>query len=221
MSINDTTSPIMNTNTNIDLKYQDINIGLGINGTSNNNYSVGTTAGSNTALLAPNQFMFKDSDRYSGNPYSKNYTKDQYFLGNWGESTNVSKSFFSFQNFKNIDSRLRLEVYRQTNKRIKSFAQDKLGEHMVQVYKVYANPEATDIIKEVTKLNGILINFLLPSLVASVYEYYDNLIDLQNPNGTNFMTPMNTSIRGTKNLRSNADILFGNNWHDTVQQQKQ
>lgn len=142
-----------------------------------------------------------------------NKTQDVYYLNRYSESNPVSEIYFSFKNIQMVDARIRLNVYKATNKRIAPLGQQKLSENMLEVYKVYGNPMAVDPTAEVVKLNKIVVDSLTPQLISSVIDYYYNLIDLDNPNGVDFLsTPINMSQKGTKNMRSNADVLFGDVW---------
>ena len=135
---------------------------------------------------------------------------EQYLLKGFNEPNKLTGLLFSSENLVNVSNQLVYGVYLQTNKRIKSPDLLKVGEHLRNVFIEYSKYNPNNIFNEIKKLNDICIARLLPYLVSDTKEYFDNLIDLENPNGIfNLERPQNVSTIGTKKLKSNSDILLG------------
>ena len=139
---------------------------------------------------------------------------EQYLLKGFKESNKLTSLLFSSENLQNIANQLIYNVFLETNKRIKSPSLLKIGEHLRNIYVEYSKYNSSDLFNEIKRLNEICIARLLPYLISDTKEYFDNLIDLENPNGIfNLERPQNVSTIGTKNIKSNADILLGEDFY--------
>lgn len=131
------------------------------------------------------------------------------------EETQLSILFFSEQNIKNISNRIRLIVFQKTGKKIADLNRISLLEKMREVYLNFKkwNPDwgYDGNLKETKRLSNIVIDSLSVNLISRVLEYFDNLVDLDNPNSVNLI-PQNVSNKKEIPLRSQAEILFGDEW---------
>lgn len=137
---------------------------------------------------------------------------EKYYLRYFEESSELSRLFYSPENLDNLSNILRFEVYKQTQIKIAPVNKTKLMENMTNVYINYAqnSQDPQQIARQLKKLNDRVIYELKTVLISNVRDHYDNLQDLDNPNGVYFApAPINVSKRKSSGNRGQAEILFG------------
>ena len=139
---------------------------------------------------------------------------EKYLIKGFQESNTFTRLIFSEENLKNVANQLVYFNYLETNKTIKTPDLMKVGEHLRNIYLQYGQYTSDKNIKdEIKRLNDATIASLMPFIISDTREYYDNLIDYDNPNGVYIPpTPVNTSIKGTKISRGPSDILMGDDF---------
>jgi hypothetical protein len=116
--------------------------------------------------------------------------------------------YFSKENTDRISNIIRHRVFKNTGYKIGPVNRAKLVELMSYIYKDF---RIADDKCEIDRLSYVVINKLTQNLSVSVLDYFENLRDLDNPNGEEFLDPPLSTSRIIQN-RGNADILFGDLW---------
>ena len=96
--------------------------------------------------------------------------------GNWNETV-LSKTFFSPENLKVIQSTIKKEVYVQSGDKkwvIDDQSVDELQIIMRSLFLQYAKNLSTNIPGQITELNRLVINWCVPRIISEVgmYQYY-------------------------------------------------
>lgn len=96
--------------------------------------------------------------------------------GNWAE-TELSRTFFSRDNLKVLQSAIKSEVYNQSGEKrwvIDDQSADELQIVMRSMYLQYAKNLSTNIPGQVRELNRLVINWCVPRILSEVgmYQYY-------------------------------------------------
>lgn len=140
----------------------------------------------------------------------KNYASKA--LAGIQEVSPFSTLFFSLQNIQELQRLLRYNVYVNTNKKhiIGNQDETELVIIMRGIYLQYSKtPENYSLYKkEIERLNGLVITYLLPDLISNIEQYLGYIRD-----STQNYIPMdrgvNPSIKGERTLRSVSDVLVG------------
>lgn len=130
--------------------------------------------------------------------------------------------YFSKRNIENLQNIIRFIVHRELSVIIDRQSNRELLVVMRSIFEQYSrHPPYLDeskgdnynmkivekTIREVERLNDIVINEVVPKVVSMVLQFFGYLEDV---NGRRFMeNPENVNIRGERNLRSVTDVLVG------------
>jgi hypothetical protein len=127
------------------------------------------------------------------------YAKDA--LHGIQETSMLSDLFFSDRNMKHIQNAIRKGVYDMSNQRyvISEQNYDHLFVIMRSVYLQYCahTNDPSKITREISKLNNITVQMILPKLYSDVEQYQVFLKDQSNAYDIQ-ERPKNTSIAGSK-----------------------
>lgn len=141
---------------------------------------------------------------FPGFEYQRN-TEQQFqqdmLRGNWEESA-VSRAFFSAQNVKSIQNRIRREVYQKSKSKgyiIDDQSVDELKIIMRAIYLQYGRNLPTNIAQQVDELNQRVAEWSVPHILSAVDHYFYYLDDISHL-PTPMPQPMNVSRAGTKSL---------------------
>lgn len=144
------------------------------------------------------------------------------FKNLYGE-TLLTKLFFSRQNIHNIQSILKLLVYKETREVIDRQSNSELLIVMRSVFLEYsAHPPLIDesmsdkrkaqlynmYTKEVTRLNEIVVNAIVPKLVSQMLQYLGYLKDASEQ-PYQMELPKSNSITGERRYRSATQVFIG------------
>lgn len=130
--------------------------------------------------------------------------------------------YFSKRNINNLQNIIRFIVHRELAVVIDRQSNRELLVVMRSIFEQYSrHPPYLDetkseeynrevvqkTIREVDRLNDIVVNEIVPKVVSMVLQFFGYLEDV---NGRRFMEkPENVNIRGERNLRSTTDVLVG------------
>lgn len=132
-----------------------------------------------------------------GNDFSRTAT-----LGEW-EETPVSKVFFSKINMDALQIGIRTRINRQTGVDIGRQSDPELKAYMRWAYmeKIGRHDgKLEEIVNEVKRLNGIILDRVVPSILNSIRYHNSYLEDLKRSPAV-IDHPETTSVRGTKQIR--------------------
>lgn len=142
--------------------------------------------------------VYKDSS-FSYNPsFNKsqnlnNYKSDKYYCnGKAGlaskmsniQETKVSKEFFSKENLKRIQKKIRREIYNRTDgKYVLEVDQDELDLQIVmqKILDEYTLNRDDKIVRQVKKLNEYTIDYIVPDMITNIKQFYGYMKEINNP----------------------------------------
>jgi hypothetical protein len=144
------------------------------------------------------------------------------FKNLYGE-TLLTFLFFSSQNVDNIQKLVRMVVFKETQLVLDNQSTNELLIVMRSIFLEYSahppliDPEMSSETKqqlyvmytqEVSRLNEIVINAIVPKIISQLQQYLDYLRDASTqPYQTD--TPQNVSIAGERQYRSVTQVLTG------------
>jgi len=168
-------------------------------------------------LQSPGKYNFTSDDALLRESNTNSMFKNLY-----GE-TLLTFLFFSSKNVENIQKLIRMTVHKYTNRVIDNQSNTELLVIMRSIFLAYSqhpkliSEDMTDkekselfklYTKEVDRLNLLVIDSTVPLIVSQLQQYLSYLEDASTP--LKIMDkPLNTSVTGTKNYRSQTQVLFG------------
>jgi hypothetical protein len=150
--------------------------------------------------------------------YDTKCSKDSYRNSNAYSSIQernvVNDLYFSTNNIQQVQNMIRYVVHKHANYIIGNQSEAELLIVMRAIYLQYAtNPIITDTIKqkkiiqeEIERLNNIVVNDIVPSIVSNTQQYLHYIEDISKI-ATPHARSKNTSVTGTKKFRDIADIF--------------
>lgn len=168
-------------------------------------------------LISPGKYNFTENDQELAGSNTSSMFKNLY-----GE-TLLTFLFFSSENVNNIQKLIRMLVYKETQKVVDNQSDTELlvimrsiflsySEHPKLIDETMSQKEKDDLIRlytaEVHRLNQLVIDTCVPNIVSQLQQYLIYLYDSSNP--LKIMDkPISTSVSGTKNYRSQTQVLLG------------
>ena len=168
-------------------------------------------------LSAPGNYNFTSDDKMLSGSNTRHLLKNLY-----GE-TPLTFLFFSKDNINNIQNVIRMLVYKQMNYMIDNQSIIDLEIIMRSIFLAYSEhpllidekmPEAQKkallvlYTKEVTRLNDIVINEIVPKICSQLQQYLSYLKDSSTPIQP-IPRSLNVSNAGTRTYRSITSTLLG------------
>lgn len=170
-----------------------------------------------TELKSPGKYNVTIDDT----SVAKNNTR--FMFKNLYTETLLTQMFFSEQNIKNIQNILRLLTFKETNYVISDQSVTELLIIMRSIFLEYsAHPPLLDkqmskadkdkvlmmYRDEVSRLNDIVINYVVPKVVSQIQQYISYLEDASSQ-PYQMDLPKNVSSTGTRDYRSITSVLTG------------
>lgn len=170
-------------------------------------------------LESPGSYLLNPEDKYD-------YKNVNSMFKNIHGETLLNSLFFSDRNIKQIQNAIRYLVYKYTEQSIDEQSKTDLLIIMRSIYLEYLNqpPQYSDDMDESTKqlvlkqtrdeisrLNNIVVNEVVPRVVSELQQYLDYLRDASAPYSGDLMDvkPESVSIKGQRNYRSATSVYFG------------
>lgn len=169
------------------------------------------------AMSSPGRYNFTENDTALSGSNTRHLFKNLY-----GE-TPLTFLFFSDTNVQNIQNVIKLIVHRETGQVVDDQSVTELLVIMRSIFLEYsAHPPLLDdkmsaekrnaVLQqyktEVSRLNDIVVNHVVPKVVSQLQQYLDYLRDAtQQPYQMD--TPKNSSISGERQYRSITQVLLG------------
>lgn len=170
-------------------------------------------------LESPGSFNLTPTDKYS-------YNNVHSMFKNIHGETLLNSLFFSDKNIQQIQNSIRFLVHKYTDQTIDEQSKTDLLVIMRSIYLEYLNqpPELSDkldektraiVLKqtrdEISRLNNIVVNEIVPKIVSQLQQYLDYLRDASAPYSGDLLDvkPTSVSIKGQKNYRSATSVYFG------------
>jgi hypothetical protein len=168
-------------------------------------------------LTSPGKYNFTVDDKTL-----KGSNTNSVFKNLYGE-TLLTFLFFSQKNIDNIQKLIRMLVYKHTKEVIDDQSNTELLVIMRSIFLTYSNhPKLIDesmsdqerkqllvqYTDEVDRLNQLVIDSTVPLIVSQLQQYMIYLSDSSSPLRV-IEKPLSTSVKGTKNYRSQTQVLLG------------
>jgi hypothetical protein len=170
-------------------------------------------------MTSPGHYQLSDADQ----TIAKSNTK-YCFKNLWGE-TLLTSLFFSDKNVNNIQNLIKFVVHREMGYTVDNQSANELLIVMRSIFLEHTrHPLLIDesmpnevkqrlyvsYTKEVSRLNDIVVNTVVPKIVSQLQQYLDYLRDASQPQYQT-QTPKNDSVSGERQYRSVTQVLFGGN----------
>ena len=124
----------------------------------------------------------------------------------------LNQIYFSDANLQKIQNLIRFNVFKISKKQFTIAEQDKTQLQIVMrsIYLQYSRNLDNNIPQQISELNKIIVDYLVPKIISNIKQY---LKYLQDKNGTYTVMehPKNVSSAGLKSLRIDTALGFGNN----------
>lgn len=170
-------------------------------------------------LESPGQYKFTVDDKSLRGSNTNSVFKNLH-----GE-TLLTFLFFSRENIENVQKLIRMLVFKHTKQTIDYQSNSDLLVIMRSLYLAYSkHPKLIDesmseqekktllkqYKKEVERLNQLVLDTCVPIVVSQLQQYLIYLSDSSSP--LRIMDkPLSTTVKGTKNYRSQTQVLIGGN----------
>jgi hypothetical protein len=183
------------------------------NSTSFNNINNSRKKAFNDELTYNNNTKYSDTfEMYQTKPFKKNNDDSYYCGGNSSlalrsvhmNNTPLSEMFFSSENMKRIQKKIKSKVNELSNGKYKlETDQDEqdLLIAMRAVFLDYGKNLNNHIVRQVKILNQQVLDYIMPDILTNVKQYYGYLKDISNPIQP-INRPMNVNNAGRKTLPS-------------------
>lgn len=170
-------------------------------------------------LQSPGKYNFTVDDKSL-----KGSNTNSMFKNLYGE-TLLTFLFFSDKNVDNIQKLIRMTVFRHTKQVIDNQSNTELLVVMRSIFLAFSqHPKLLDesisekerkillaqYTDEVDRLNQLVIDTCVPLIVSQLQQYLVYLHDSSSPLRV-MDKPLSTSVKGTKNYRSQTQVLVGGN----------
>ncbi len=135
---------------------------------------------------------------------TQNYDRARQATQGLFEKNEITKIFFSDENMKRIQKKIKEEVYRRTNGQYKLDEDQDDSDLMIVMRALYLDkcknlPEQP--IRQVKILNQYTVDYIVPDMITNIKQYFGYIKDINQPL-TPMMRPMNVNNAGRKLLPS-------------------
>lgn len=116
-------------------------------------------------------------------------------------STNkVIDLFFSDRNIEKLQSHMRIIIKEKIGVIIDRQSDQELVQVMRAMYSMRGNPRPDNVIEEVDRLNGIVLEWVIPHLTVNIRAHYGYLRDISKPYRL-LERPQYASIKGQQTVQ--------------------
>jgi len=116
-------------------------------------------------------------------------------------STNkVVELFFSARNIEKLQSQMRIIIKEKLGVVIDRQSDQELVQVMRAMYSMRGNPRPDDVPAEVNRLNGIVLEWVIPHLTVNIRAHYGYLRDISRPYRL-LERPQYASIKGQQTVQ--------------------
>lgn len=166
----------------------------------------------NESLDAERSILIKGATPKQGKMFEEKCIKKICFQGQ--EKSLMHELFFSEKNMKNLQNMIRLTVHKFSGFVISSQSKEELTIVMRSIYFQYSKnlvvtdivKQKKDILKEIDRLNQIVINEVTPNIISETQQYLHYLKDISEI-ATPHSIGENDSVKGTKQFRDISEVF--------------
>jgi hypothetical protein len=123
-------------------------------------------------------------------------------------ASDLSKLFFSDENIKRIQKKIRRSIFEKTDGQFKLEVDQEQRDVFIAMRAVYMEHSRfleNQIVRQVKRLNEKVIDEITPGIITNVKQHYGYLKEINKPL-TPIMRPMNTSNAGRRTLPSVTSV---------------
>ena len=155
----------------------------------------------------PNQINFSMESREEYTPYNTTNLANT-VLRQMIEDNEISRLYFSTENIRRVQKKIKAEVYNQSNGKFK-LDEDQDESDLIVVMRYIYLEHCKNLpgheIKQVKILNDKVVKYVLPDIITNIKQYYGYIKDISTPI-TPVMRPMATTSAGRRTLPSIATL---------------
>ena len=148
----------------------------------------------NGRVIFNNQFLL--SDKFRNKEEITSYSDSM--KGLW-YNTILSEAYFSADNIKYIQDKIRYNVFNKTDKVIDQQSIDTLKNIMRSIFLKFSKNRKENIKQQITDLDNIVINYCVTEIIGSLESYLIYMKDISNI-PTPIGLPNNTGVKGERPL---------------------
>jgi len=148
--------------------------------------------------------------RYQEN--NNNYTPDEYYQSGLStlalhgtlEDNDVSRLFFSNENVKRLQNKIKREIYNRTEGKYKIEVDQDINELTIvmrAMYFEYSKNLPRHIVTQVKRLNELVVEHVVPDMITNIKQYFGYLRDINEPLKP-ISRPINVNNAGRRSLPS-------------------
>lgn len=140
--------------------------------------------------------------------------KDDYKTRTWTAIRNVhanselSKMFFSDKNIKRLQKQIKKEVFKKTKGKFRLDVDQEERDVLIvmrAVYLEYGRFQPGQIVRQVKRLNKLVLHEMLPSMITEIRQYYGYLNEINGPLKP-IARPLNMGNAGRRTLPSISTV---------------
>lgn len=153
------------------------------------NYKINTKSPGQPPFV---QFQASPDEYHDNVQYSERVTNMKF--------DQVGHTFFSNDNIKRIQKKIKREFYLRTKREFKLDVDQDEHKLLIAMQSVYAEKGRylpTHMVRQVKQLNSDLVDYILPDMITEAKQYYGYMRDINQPLKP-IARPMNVSSAGTK-----------------------
>lgn len=164
----------------------------------------------NRSNLINDQDKFKYQKAFEYKPSCKENTFSKQAISGIHSKNLLNQVFFSNSNLQKIQNLIRFNVYKMTNGEFKIDEQDETQLQIVMrsIYLQYGRNLDENISEQISQLNNIVVDELVPKIISNIKQYIQYLKDKAEPYKL-LDRPKNLSNAGLKSLRIDTALGFG------------
>ena len=143
-------------------------------------------------------------EKYQQSGSTQNYDRARQATQGLFEKNEISIMFFSNDNMKRIQQKIKEEVYRRTNGQYTLDEDQDESDLMITMRAIYLDKCKNLLdqpIRQVKLLNQQTVDYIVPDMITNIKQYFGYVKDINKPL-TPMMRPMNVNNAGRKLLPS-------------------
>jgi hypothetical protein len=148
--------------------------------------------------------FYEKYQQSSSSKATQNYDRARQATQGLFEKNEITTIFFSDENMKRIQKKIKEEIYKRTNGQYKLDEDQDDSDLMIVMRALYLDkcknlPDQT--VRQVKILNQYTVDYIVPDMITNIKQYFGYVNDINKPL-TPMIRPMNVSSAGRKLLPS-------------------
>lgn len=163
-------------------------------------------------MTTGNLYAMDSQQNYNNGTYSRSSKdrslKPEALRGNTIDSSELSDLFFSTENVKRIQKKIRQEIYSRTKGQYKLDIDQDEADLLIAMRAVFlsdAKHLPKHIVRQVKILNNKTVNYIVPDMITNIKQYFGYIKDINQPLKP-IQRPINVNNAGRRTLPSITTI---------------